>query len=290
MNPGHHLGFQRVIFDCDSTLVTVEGIDELARLKGRAGHIAELTRRAMEGLMPLEQVYAERLNLLRPTRAELAEVGRCYRRALAPEAAGVVAALQHAGVEVFIVSGGLLDAVLHLAAYLKVPAAHVRAVAVELDQLQGEWWDYTRRRFAGNSAERYLNFAPTPLAESNGKTEVVRELSASRRAMLVGDGATDLAAKEAVRLFVGFGGVTRRESVAAGAEVFIDGPGLAPVLPLALSRAGAGKLAGTSFEAVLASGREALMRGRVHFRKHALRERVLRAHAAAETTEGIIKL
>ncbi len=290
MNPGRHLGFQRVIFDCDSTLVRIEGIDELARLKGQAGHIAELTRRAMEGLMPLEQVCAERLNRLRPTRAELAEVGRRYRRALVPEAAEVVAALQHAGVEVFIVSGGLLDAVLDLAAYLKVPAAHVRAVAVELDQLQGEWWDYARHRFAGNPAERYLNFAPSPLAASSGKTEVVRELSAGRRVMLVGDGATDLAAKEVVRLFVGFGGVTRRESVAAGAEVFIDGPGLAPVLPLALSRAGAGRLAGTPFEPVLASGREALVRGRVRFRKHALRERVLRAHAAAETTEGIINL
>ena len=51
-----HLGFQRVIFDCDMTLVTVEGIDELARLKGQAEYIAELTRQAMDGKIPLEEV------------------------------------------------------------------------------------------------------------------------------------------------------------------------------------------------------------------------------------------
>ena len=134
---GRHLGFQRVIFDCDSTLTAVEGIDELATLKGQTEHIAELTRRAMDGLVPLEEVYAARLELLRPTRAELARVGRLYRRSLVPEAAETVAALQSAGVEVFIVSGGLKAAVIDLARYLKIPAANVFAVEVEMDPFQG---------------------------------------------------------------------------------------------------------------------------------------------------------
>ena len=69
-----HLGFQRVIFDCDMTLVAVEGIDELARLKGQAEYIADLTRQAMDGKIPLEEVYAKRLELLRPTRGEHGEV------------------------------------------------------------------------------------------------------------------------------------------------------------------------------------------------------------------------
>ena len=51
-----HLGFQRVIFDCDMTLAAVEGIDELARLKGQAEYIADLTRQAMDGIIPLEEV------------------------------------------------------------------------------------------------------------------------------------------------------------------------------------------------------------------------------------------
>jgi hypothetical protein len=46
--------FNLVCFDCDSTLVSIEGIDELARLKGQFDHIADLTRRAMNGELKIE--------------------------------------------------------------------------------------------------------------------------------------------------------------------------------------------------------------------------------------------
>lgn len=60
-----------VFFDCDSTLSTIEGIDELARLKGVEDRIVELTNAAMDGKIPLQEVYAERLRLLSPTRADM---------------------------------------------------------------------------------------------------------------------------------------------------------------------------------------------------------------------------
>ncbi|MEJ5223181.1 MAG: HAD-IB family phosphatase [Anaerolineales bacterium] len=273
-----HLGFQRVIFDCDSTLVSVEGIDELARLKGAAEHIAELTRMAMDGKIPLERVYAERLALLRPTRAEMDEVGRIYRRTLVPRAAEVVTALQTAGVEVFVVSGGLKAAVLDLAEALDIPAQNVYAVAVEMDVLRGDWWDYLRHRYAGNPQEVYLDFAPTPLAESTGKAAVARTIAEGKRTMLVGDGSTDLAAKEAVRLFVGYGGVESRPAVKDGAEVFIESASLAGVLPLALSPYAAGKLAGALAE-VFDEGLQEIEEGKVHFKDAMYRERVLQSHA-----------
>jgi phosphoserine phosphatase len=284
---GRHLGFQRVIFDCDSTLVSVEGIDELARLKGRTGQIAELTRRAMNGEVPLEYVYARRLEMLQPTRAELMQVGRIYRHALVPEAAEVVAALQFVGIEVFILSGGLKAAVRGLAACLKIPASNVFAVEVELDPFQGRWWDYQRHRFAGNPDERYLAFAPTPLAESDGKITMVRTLSEGRRAMMVGDGATDLATREAVKLFVGFGGVTRRPVVAGEAEVFVEGPGLAAVLPLALSRSGGAKLRGSPHASVFRAGRAAILENKVSFKRSDFRKWVLQAHADAVASEPL---
>jgi phosphoserine phosphatase len=63
--------FRVISFDCDSALTTIEGIDELARLKGQYDHIADLTRRAMDGEIKLEEVFAARLDRLRPTRADL---------------------------------------------------------------------------------------------------------------------------------------------------------------------------------------------------------------------------
>jgi phosphoserine phosphatase len=288
---GRHLGFQRVIFDCDSTLTSVEGIDELATLKGQTEHIAELTRRAMDGSVPLEQVYAARLELLQPTRAELTRVGRIYRRTLVSQAAETVAALHAAGAEVFIVSGGLKAAVIDLARYLKIPAANVFAVEVELDPFQGRWWDYLRHRYSGNPDERYLAFAPTPLAESNGKITVVRELSQAARTMMVGDGSTDLATVGTADLFVGFGGIARRQLVADGADVFVEGPGLAAILPLALSFSVAQKLRGTQHEATLRAGRVALRApDQVLFKNPAYRECVLRAHAQTDTPPAIFGL
>jgi phosphoserine phosphatase len=281
---GRHLGFRRVIFDCDSTLVTVEGIDELAAMKGQAERIADLTRRAMDGQLPLEQVYSARLELLQPTRAELTRVGRIYRRALVPEAAETVAALQAAGVEVFIVSGGLKAAVRDLAALLKIPASNVFAVEVELDPFQGPWWDYLRHRYAGNPDERYLAFAPSPLAESNGKITMVRALSRGARTMMVGDGSTDLATRGIAGWFVGFGGVERRAAVVEGADAFVEGPGLAAIVPLALSHSRARNLSGTPHESLLERGCEAIRSDRVLFKNPNHRDWVLQAHSPALET------
>jgi phosphoserine phosphatase len=283
-----HLGFQRVIFDCDSTLVTVEGIDELARLKGQAADIARLTQDAMDGKCTLEEVYAERLERLRPTRAELAEIGRLYRAALVPYAAEVVNALQLAGVEVRIVSGGLKSAVLDLAELLRIPAENVHAVSVELDPLNGAWWNYTRHRFSGNPDEAYLAFAPTPLAESNGKSDLVRELAADgKRTLMLGDGSTDLVTKDVVRLFVGFGGVERRAAVAEGAEVFIEGPSLAGLLPIALSSHRAGKLTNSLLWEVFQVGLQEIEAGRVSFKNETHRRRILQEHNSVEQARRV---
>ena len=283
-----HLGFQRIIFDCDMTLVTVEGIDELARLKGQAEYIAELTRQAMDGKILLEEVYAKRLELLRPTRAELEEVARIYRRTLTPQTAEVIAALQLAGVEVIIVSGGLKAAVLDLAEMLKIPAQNVHAVEVRLDELGGTWWDYTRHQYAGNPNETYFAFAPTPLAESNGKLAVVRNLASDgKRTMMVGDGFTDLVTRDVVRLFVGFGGVERRKALMEEAAVFINGPGMAGLLPVALSTYASAKLADTALWEFFQDGLQAIENGQVVFKDKSHRQRILDAHKNVDHPEQV---
>ena len=50
-------GFDFVFFDCDSTLSTVEGIDELARLKGKLDEVKAMTDAAMDGEVYLDDVY-----------------------------------------------------------------------------------------------------------------------------------------------------------------------------------------------------------------------------------------
>lgn len=205
--------FRAVLLDCDSTLVNVEGIDELAREHREA--VAELTGRAMAGELALEEIYGRRLALARPGRADLEALAARYVAGLVAGARETVAGLRAAGVDVRIISGGLRPAVLAVARALGVPEERVYAVDVMLDA-DGAYAGYE---------------AGSPLARAGGKRRLIEGLRAlPRPALLVGDGATDLEARPAVDAFACFIGVARRERIAAAADYVI--PDLRMVLEI----------------------------------------------------------
>lgn len=205
-----------LVFDCDSTLSTIEGIDELAGpLKAE---IAQLTQRAMAGEIALEAVYGERLARLAPTRDAIAALGRRYIETALPHASELIFALHDLGKRVCIVSGGIRQAVLEFARALAVPDEDVFAVDV-----------------FHNRAGAYAGFdEESPLARSGGKLGVLRQIAREDHkggAAFVGDGMTDLEAAPAVRRFVAFGGVVARPEVFARAVITCDRADLAALLP-----------------------------------------------------------
>lgn len=255
-----------IIFDCDSTLTLIEGIDELGRLAGQGAEIAALTRRAMEGDTPLESIYEKRMAAVRPTRAQMRAVKKAYRDHAVADAPAVIAALHACGRQVFIVSGGLREAVADFGEWLGVPASHIFAVGMDYNQLAGEWWRYHRP----NEAEHFLNVEEHPLTAAGGKAEIIANeirLRHKGRAMLVGDGLSDLEARQAVDLFVGFGGAVKRARVVAEADVFIAAPYLSPVVALAGCRA-----AGGAASPALADGIRRIEAGEVTFNDAGRRE------------------
>ncbi len=260
-------GFNYIFFDCDSTLSTIEGIDELARQKGKFEEIKRLTDAAMDGEVHLQNIYDRRLDLLRPTRAEIRQLERHYRQTVVRHAAEVIKALQWLGKELFIVSGGLLSAVRPFGEWLGIPGRNIRAVDVRYNALSGQWWDYQQDRWGPRPDVVYLDPEQTPLIESHGKADVIRGLLGGRtgRAVLIGDGVSDLAARPVVKAVIGFGGVVSRERVAAEADIFIKAPSLAPVLPLALSAREWTSIAGTTHEAVFNAGLTMIKGGEVVF-------------------------
>jgi len=210
--------FATVVFDCDSTLTAVEGIDELAG-EHRAA-IEALTDQAMRGLVPLESVYGRRLDLVRPNRNRVQALAKRYIDAVVPDAVETVAALRAEGIAIRIISGGLKPAVRVFGEFLGVPAEAIDAVDVYFS---------ADGSYAGFDAE-------TPLARSGGKRTLIESWAGrvARPIMLVGDGATDQEAQPAVDAFVAFAGVAYRASIVNAADVVIRAPSLAAVVPLAL--------------------------------------------------------
>lgn len=250
--------FDLIFFDCDSTLSSIEGIDELARFKGKEWRVGVLTQKAMDGDLDLQEVYGKRLQAIRPTRGQLKAIEERYWETLVPDAREVIAALHFLGKQVFIISGGLAEPVRGFGARLGVAATNIRAVELEYNQLSGDWWRYYEPQT--NTSQTYLDYNEGPLTVSSGKPAIVRELAAGKhgRKMMIGDGASDLAARPEVDLFVGFGGVVSRQKVRDQADAFVSVNSLAPILPMAAGPTAYGRVIGTPHQAVFERGLEFL--------------------------------
>lgn len=274
--------YDLIFFDCDSTLCAIEGIDELARLKGVGWRVSVLTERAMNGELDLAGVYGRRLQAIRPTRGQVNAMVERYQQTLVPDARAVLDALQFLGKTVFIISGGLAEPVRGLGQRLGIPAGRIRAVELEYDQLAGEWWRYHEPQTQHNQA--WLDYQVGPLTVSSGKPVMVRELAADRpgRRLMVGDGVSDLVTREVVDLFVGYGGVVARETVREHADAFIHCPSLAPLLPVAAGPAGWQRVRGTGHEAVFGKGLQLALAGELSLNRDNLRQ----AFAGAFANEG----
>lgn len=268
--------FDLIFFDCDSTLSTIEGIDELAKLAGKEAEIAELTNKAMNGELDLKDVYGERLRAIQPTKAQLKRVEERYWETTVPDAQAVIAALHFLGKQVFVISGGLAAPVKGFARRLGVMPENVRAVELEFNELSGEWWRYHDP--SQLAQQKFMDYYEGPLTVSSGKPRMVEELAAGRfgRRMFIGDGASDLATQENVDLFVGFGGVVARENVRSDAAVWLSANTLAPILPLAAGASGYARVVGTPHQKVFNKGlslaRTALFEIRSDDERHAFEE------------------
>jgi phosphoserine phosphatase len=206
-----------ICFDCDSTLSAIEGVDELARARGPEifAQVEAMTTDAMNGRLPVEAVFARRLEIIQPRRQDVAAVGQRYLETVEPTARATVADLVRAGWTPLILSGGFTPAIRPLADWLGIG----RIEAVDL-------------YFGPDGA--YAGYdAAYPTTRSGGKPEVIRRLRAElnpARVVMVGDGVSDLETKPVVDQFVGFGGYLVRLRVQREASAFIRS--LAELVPL----------------------------------------------------------
>jgi phosphoserine phosphatase len=200
-----------LVMDMDSTLITIEVIDELARRHGVGAEVAAVTERAMRGELDFEASLRARVERLRGLSAGvLDEVAAAL--VLSEGAPQLIEALQAHGAAVAIASGGFTFAADRLRQRLGLAAAYSNRLEIVDGAVTG------RVLGAVVTAER--------------KAELVQEMAAAsglrhEETAAIGDGANDrlmLAAS-------GFGVAFRAKPVLAGfADATIDHGGLERVL------------------------------------------------------------
>eukprot|EP00892_Ulva_mutabilis_P003243 jgi/Ulvmu1/1291/UM011_0015.1 len=196
-----------VCFDVDSTFCTDESIDEIAAFVGKGEQVAELTRQAMGGTMLFQDALKMRLDCMNVSKHEIEEFRKAHPPQLSQGIPELVQALQERGTAVALVSGGFRQIIEPIADTLGIPTHHVHANNL-LFAADGS--------YAGFDDKEYTS-------RSGGKAEACKALRAAHgyeRVVMVGDGATDKEARQpgGAEIFVCYGGVVFRESVAEGAD------------------------------------------------------------------------
>lgn len=229
------LEFDSIIFDCDSTLTEIEGIDELAALYGKKRQISRLTKLAMEGLGDFEKIYHQRLKILSPSRQNLQKLGNLYWERLTKDALETVNALKFLGKNIYIISGSFTPALLILAGKLDIPSKNIFANDLLFDH-KGLY----QRPIEG------------PLKRNYGKLQIVRQIKG--RKIFFGDGITDMETKNLVDLFVGFGGIAVRPQVEEKSDIYLYNKSFAPALVLSAGITGSTKLLKTKYSKLVGKG------------------------------------
>ena len=200
--------------DMDSTLITIECIDEIADFVGRKKEVAAVTASAMRGEIDWPESLKQRVALL--AGLEQSALQRVYdeRLALSPGAETLIASAKANGIKTLLVSGGFTFFTERLRQRLGLDYAFSNHLEVIDGKLTG--------RVVG------------PLCDAAAKARHVRETASQlglqqEQIIVIGDGANDLEMMREAGLSVAF---RAKPVVQAQANVALNVVGLDGVLAL----------------------------------------------------------
>ena len=212
--------YNKIIFDLDSTLVNIEGLDWLAENKGVNNEVALLTLKSMNGELKLEDVFSRKMELIKPSYDDLISLGNKYCQSLTPGTKEVISIIRFFKKEIWILTGNFDPAVSILAGYLEIPAKNV---------INNSICFYTNGKY-----KSYDNTGN--LSNNFGKKLILQKMRKGNRIVYIGDSAVDVKAKNAVDLFIGFGGVIHRDFVKKNSDIYISSKNMLAILSYVLTK------------------------------------------------------
>ncbi|MEM8514218.1 phosphoserine phosphatase [Massilia sp. MP_M2] len=203
-----------VAMDMDSTLITIECIDEIADMQGLKPQVSEITEAAMRGELDFSESLRRRVALLAGLDAGALQRVYDERLRISPGGEAMLQAVQAAGIKTLLVSGGFTFFTERLGARLGLDYTHANVLEVENGKLTG--------RVVGGIVD----------AEEKKRTveRVCAELGISpSHAVVMGDGANDLRMMGIAGLSVAF---RAKPVVRAQADVALNFSGLDGLLTI----------------------------------------------------------
>ncbi len=204
--------FKLLVMDMDSTLITIECIDEIADIHGLKNEVAAITEAAMRGELDFRESLTQRVALLKGLEASALQQVFDERLLLSLGANELLAGAQAAGLKTVLVSGGFTFFTDRLRQQLTFDLARANELEIKDDKLTG--------RVIG------------PIIDASEKRHTV-EIQAqalgvpTSAAIVIGDGANDLEMMSVAGLSVAF---RAKSIVRAQADVALNFVGLDGVL------------------------------------------------------------
>ena len=169
--------FRLVAMDMDSTLITIECIDEIADMQGLKPQVAAITEAAMRGELDFSESLNRRVALLAGLDAGALQRVYDERLRISPGGEAMLQAVQAAGLKTLLVSGGFTFFTERLQARLGLDHAHANVLEVADGKLTG--------RVLGG------------IVDADEKRRTVERVCAQHgiapaQAIVMGDGANDL--------------------------------------------------------------------------------------------------
>lgn len=206
--------FKLVTMDMDSTLITIECIDEIADMQGLKPQVAEITEAAMRGEIEFRESLTRRVALLKGLEASALQRVYDERLRLSPGAETMLAAVKAAGLKTLLVSGGFTFFTDRMKTRLGLDYTHSNVLEVIDGKLTG--------RVAGGIVDA--------VEKKRTVERVCAELGIHpRQAIVMGDGANDLEMMRIAGLSVAF---RAKPIVRAQADVALNFVGLDGILNL----------------------------------------------------------
>ncbi len=169
--------FGLICFDMDSTLITIECIDELADFAGKKEEVSAVTEAAMRGEIDYSESLRRRLGLLAGLDARVLAKVFGERLLLSPGARELLAAAQNAGLRTAILSGGFT----YFTERLRIELGFDFATSNELEISGG--------KLTGRVVGEIVDAA----VKARHLVSLTRELGLQKEQVIaIGDGANDL--------------------------------------------------------------------------------------------------